>query len=99
LLYLLDASIQIIHQVLLLRVCRLPFRLCLKLYVGVFYLLLQLLDLLLVLLNDFLAEVGSLCKLFLNLLMVYQLLAQIRNDTFHLMVPEHKVLRALRLVV
>ena len=53
---LLDARVQIVHQILLFCVRGLSLCLRLKLVVRVFYLLLQFLNLLLILLNNFLAE-------------------------------------------
>lgn len=52
----------------------------------------QCLDLLFVFLNDFLAEVRSPGKLFLYLLMVGQILLEVFDDTFHLMVLQNQVL-------
>ena len=57
---LLDARVQIVHQVLLLGVLGLPLRLLLELLVNLADLGLELLDLLLVLLYHFLAEVAAL---------------------------------------
>ena len=54
---LLDARVQIVHQILLFSVRGLSLCLRLKLVVRVFYLLLQFLNLLFILLNNFLAEV------------------------------------------
>ena len=41
----------------------------------------------------------SLGKFFFYLLVILQVLAQVCNNALHLVVPEHEVLRALRLVV
>lgn len=70
LLYLLNARVQVVHQVLLLSIRCLSLSLRLELDVRVLDLLFQLLYLLLVLLDHFLAEVGSLGKFFFNLFVV-----------------------------
>lgn len=57
LLNLLDSRIEIIHKILLLGVLRLSLGLLLELLVCIFNLRIQFSDLLLILLNDFLAEV------------------------------------------
>ena len=57
LLNLLDSRIEIIHKILLLGVLRLSLGLLLELLVCIFDLRIQFSDLLLILLNDFLAEV------------------------------------------
>ena len=54
---LLDSRIEIIHKILLLGVLRLSLGLLLELLVCIFNLRIQFSDLLLILLNDFLAEV------------------------------------------
>lgn len=70
----LDALVQIVHQVFLLCVLCGSLRLQFELLVSICYLLFQVLDLLLVLLDDFLAEVGALGQLFFDLLMILQVL-------------------------
>ena len=54
-----DACVQIVHQVLLLSVRSLAFGLCLEFIIRILNLLLEILDLLFVLLNDFLTEMRS----------------------------------------
>ena len=61
--------------------------------------LFQLFNLLLVLLDHFLAEVGPLGQLMLNLLVVVQVLAQSFDDLAHLVIFVHLVLCLLRLVL
>ena len=94
-----DASVEIVHQVLLLRIGSLPLRLGLELTIRVLDFFLEVLDLLFVLLYDFLAEVRPFSKLFLDLFVVLQVLAQVCDDAFHLVVAEHQVFRPLRLVI
>ena len=60
LLDLLDSSVQIVHQILLLSVLGLSLSLLLRSLVTIFNLLLQINDLLLILLDDLLAEMRSL---------------------------------------
>ena len=60
LLDLLDSSVQIVHQILLLSVLGLSLGLLLRSLVTIFNLLLQINDLLLILLDDLLAEMRSL---------------------------------------
>ena len=62
-------------------------------------LVLQLCDLLLVLLDDLLAEVRSFGKLFLDLFVILQVFGQVSNYRLHFVIFEHQVLSALRLVV
>ena len=95
----LDALIEVVHQVLLLGVLGGSLRFQFELLVGILNLLLKVHDLLLVLLNDFLAEVRSLGQLFLDLLVILQVLGQIGDHTLHLVILEHQVFRALRLIV
>lgn len=72
-----DASVQVVHQVLLLRVRCHALRFSLKPAIRVLNLLLQILDLLLVLLDDFLAEMRAFGELFLNLFVVLKILTQV----------------------
>ena len=96
---LLDARVQIIHQVLLFSIlCRL-FTLVLRLLVCLGNLILQLCDLLLVLLDNFLAEMTAFSKFIFDLFVIFQILCQICNHGLHLMILEHQVFGALRLVV
>lgn len=67
----LDALVQVVHQVLLLGVLCGPLRLQFELLVSIGYLLFQILNLLLVLLDDFLAEVGALSQLFFDLFVIF----------------------------
>ena len=69
-------------------------RIFLKLFVSVLYFRLQVHNLLLVLLDDLLAEVGALSELLLDFFVVFQVLRQVRYNTLHFMVFEHEVLRA-----
>ena len=94
-----DACIQVVHQVLLFGVRCLPLGLSFEFVVRVLNLRLQILDLLLVLLNDFLAEVGSFGELFFDLFVILEVLTQVSYNAFHLVVAEHEVFRPLRLVV
>ena len=68
----LNARVEIVHQILLLSVLSRSLRLQFELLVRILYLLLEVLDLLLVLLDNLLAEVRALGKLFLDLLVVFQ---------------------------
>ena len=70
LLYLVNTRVQVIHQVLLLGINRVPSRILLELLVSVLNLRLQVHDLLLVLLDDFLAEVGALGELLLDFFVI-----------------------------
>ena len=94
-----DALVQVVHQVLLLRVRGLTLGLCLEFVVRVLDLLLEILDLLLVLLDNFLAEVRSFGELFFDLFVILEVLAQVSYNALHLVVAEHEVFCALRLVV
>ena len=94
-----DPRIQVVHEILLFSVGGLPLRLLLEGMVCVFDLPLQIIDLLLILLDHFLTEVRSLGQLLLNLFVVLQVLRQVRDHALHLMVLEHEVFRALRLIV
>ena len=62
-------------------------------------LVLKLCDLLLVLLDDLLAEVRSFGKLFLHLFVILQVFGQVSDYRLHFVIFEHQVLSALRLVV
>jgi len=95
LLYLLDASVKIVHQVLLLGVGSLSLRLLLELMVCIFNFFLQVGYLLFVLLNNFLAEMRSLGQFFFDFLMILEVFSQVGDHTFHLMVLEHEILRPL----
>ena len=75
-----NAGVEVIHQVLLLSVLRRPLRLLLHALVILRNLRLQLLDLLLVLMDDFLAEVAAFCKFFFHFFMVLQVLGQVGDD-------------------
>ena len=66
----------------------------LELLVSILNLSLQVYYLLLVLLDDLLAEVGALSELLLDFFVVFQVLRQVRYNTLHFMVFEHEVLRA-----
>ena len=94
-----DALVQVVHQVLLLRVRGLTLGLCLEFVVRVLDFLLEILDLLLVLLDNFLAEVRSFGELFFDFFVILEVLAQVSYNALHLVVAEHQVFCALGLVV
>ena len=96
---LLDARVQIIHQVLLFSILCCLFTLVLRLLVCLGNLILQLCDLLLVLLDNLLAEMTAFSKFIFDLFVIFQILCQICNYGLHLMILEHQVFGALRLVV
>ena len=95
LLDLLDSSIEIVHQILLLSVLGLSLGLLLRSLVTIFDFLLQINDLLLVLLNDLLAEVRSLGQFLLNLFVVFEVFREIADHRLHFMVFEHQILSLL----
>ena len=74
LLNLVDTRVQVVHQVLLFSINVLPSRVFLELLVIVLDLRLQVHYLLLVLLDDLLAEVGALGELLLDFFMILQVL-------------------------
>ena len=94
LLYLVDTRVQVVHQVLLFSINVLPSRVFLELLVIVLDLRLQVHYLLLVLLDDLLAEVGALGELLLDFFMILQVLGQVCDNTLHFVVFEHEIFRA-----
>ena len=70
-----DACVKVVHQVLLLGVGRLPLGFGFEFVVRVLNLRLEILDLLLVLLNHFLAEVRSFGELLFDLFVILKVLA------------------------
>ena len=71
----------------------------LQLGICVLYLFLQVYDLLLILLDDFLTEMTALSQFFLHFLVIFQVFLQIGDDALHFVIFEHKVLSPFGLVV
>ena len=94
-----DPLVEIVHQVLLLIIDIFLIFINLESLVSIADLLLQLLDLCGILLDNLLTEVRTLCQLFLNFLVIRQVLRQILNDACHLVVLVHQVLSLHRLIL